>query len=180
MWGYVADIETASSENTTTPFKMTIITRIAFLEEGEIDLSWHVCEIFAWTSNLMSVGPAVISLGDPVCGLIAASYGGYMAAVLETWKKVAMDDWARTCPYPPPNDLDSIDFNRWAVDALPELGGDGYYYEGPARLTSVRSAAPPLDPRLFFQARRERAKNATIDPNAVDPDESSPPPLKTT
>ena len=83
----MGDIETANSENTSTPFKMTIATRIAFMEEGQIDPSWHVCKIFAWTSNFTAVGPAVISLGDPVCGLIAASYGGYMTAVMETWKR---------------------------------------------------------------------------------------------
>ena len=64
---------------------MTIITRIVFMEEGDVNPPWHVCKIFAWTSNFMSVGPQVISLGYPVSGLIAASYGGYMAAFLETW-----------------------------------------------------------------------------------------------
>ena len=110
-------------------------------------------------------------------GLVAASYGGYMTAVFETWKKVSMDDWAVTCPYPPPVDLDDIDFNRWTVDGLPELGGNGFYYKGPARLTSVRTAAPPLDPHLFFLERRNN-KNASIDPSTPDQAETNRAPSK--
>ena len=165
----MGDIETAFSENTTTPYKMAIVARIAFLEEGQADVSWHVCKVFAWASYFTAVGPTVISLGDPVCGLIAASYGGFMTAVMETWKLVTMGDWDVSCPYPPNCGLDAVDINRWALGALPELGGNGFYYEGHARLTSVRTAAPPMGPHLFFLARREENKTATIDPKEEDP-----------
>ena len=70
--GFLGDIETAHSENATTPFKMTIVARIAFMEEGGAEVSRHVCKIFDWASNFMTAGPTVISIGDPVCGLIAA------------------------------------------------------------------------------------------------------------
>ena len=146
--GFVGDIETAASENTTDPYKMAVVGRIGFMEEGEAEISWHYCKVYAWTSNFITVGPTAISLGGPATGVTSASYGGYMAAVMDTWALTTMGEWALTSPFPPLCDIETIDMNRWALDSLPELGGDGFYYEGPERLADVRTAAPPLDPNL--------------------------------
>lgn len=95
-----------------------------------------------WPSNVMIAGPIPILIGDMVTGAISASYGGCVAAILGDWKPVALDEWALSAPFPPPNALADIDTNLWIADSIPDLGGSGFYYPGDARLTGIRLAAP--------------------------------------
>ena len=108
----------------------------------------------------MLVGPTAVALGDLVCGNVVASYGGYMTAVLDTWRVVKPDDWIALAPVPLPDPRTEIDTNFWTVDSMPELGGSGFYYTGEARLTCVRLSPPPVDPHVFHRDRRAAAEAA--------------------
>ena len=75
-------------------------------------------------------------------------------------------------PLPFPDVLNDLDWNRWAVDDVPDLGGDAFFYEGDSILTGVRVAPPPMGPHSFHRERKAKKdggeKTATIDPSAGD------------
>ena len=93
-------------------------------------------------------------LGDCVTGVIAASYGGFMTAVLDTWRPTSIEEWSLLSPLPYPDVLTDFDTNRWTVDAIPDLGGNAYYYTGDPIITGVRLVAPPKDPHTFHTDRK--------------------------
>ena len=105
--------------------------------------------------------------GDLVTGTVAASYGGYQTAVFETWRRATADEWHIHVGGPGPT-YDDWDWNDWTIEGLPQLGGEWYYYEGPAALTGVRIMAPPKDPRVFFENPDEDSENGP-DPKAERP-----------
>ena len=108
---------------------------------------------------MVATGPASILLGDMAIGQLAASYGGYGAAILETWRKTDFNDWCFYAPCAPPDTVREIDTNIWTVCELPDLGGSAFFYEGPARLAGVRLKPPPLDPHVYHRERKEKKQN---------------------
>ena len=104
-------------------------------------------------------------LGECVAGAIAASYGGNMTAVLDTWRVTNADEWHLLCPLPFPDTLAELDTNCWAVDGVPDLGGNAYFYAGESFLTGVRIKPPPQDPHEYRRDRKARkdGKQVKID-----------------
>ena len=109
--------------------------------------------------------------GDLVTGVSTATYGGYMTAILESWRLATPDEWRMCCPLPPPCPLTDIDFNQATLEGLPVLGGMGFYYEGEARILGVRMAPPPQDPHLFHLTRKEKKEKEEDDPKPAEPSE---------
>ena len=52
-WGYVVNIDTATSENTRTPFEVQVLTRIVYLLPEENSWSYCWVRITAHTSNML-------------------------------------------------------------------------------------------------------------------------------
>ena len=99
-------------------------------------------------------------------GTIAASYGGCITAVLETWYPVRYDEWAMGSPFPPPDAMTDLDTNVWIADTLPDLGGAAFFYEGEARMAGVRIKPPPQDPHIYHKERQgAKKKGANVDQN---------------
>ena len=96
----MGEITDSESKNTTTPYKLAIVGRVWFWETGNKDPSWHVCRVATWASNCLVTSPTAILLGDPATGILAASYGGYMTAVLDTWHPTCAEEWALFPPFP--------------------------------------------------------------------------------
>ena len=109
--------------------------------------------------------------GDLILGLFAASYGGYMTAVLDTWRPIRESDF-RTLPRAALIPGEDIDFNPWTVDPLPRLGGSAFYYPGDADLTGARVKPATNDPHVFYQETREKkeaaAKGVVVQPPSPD------------
>ena len=80
-------------------------------------MAWRYCRVRAWASNCIATVPTSLFLGDMVTGVLAAFYGGLMAAVLDTWKLTYMDEWALLAPYEVPlatTDFDiKLTFGQW-------------------------------------------------------------------
>ena len=52
FFGYIAKMTLGKSENTETPFDLTIVGRIGFWEDGITDgPSWHWVKVKTWSSN---------------------------------------------------------------------------------------------------------------------------------
>ena len=169
FWGYIASVEEGKSENTETPFQLTLVGRIWFVEDDDDEPSWHYVRIVTWTSNCLVTTPTAFLLGDLVTGLFAASYGGHMTAGLDTWKPTNSVEWDALAPYDLPNPLLEIDLNWWAIEGLPDLGGSAFHYAGEPEITGFRIAPPPLDPHKFHQERKAKKKVTVQDPNGDPP-----------
>ena len=52
-WGYVVNIDVATSENTRTPFEVQILTRIVYLLPEETSWSYCWVRVTAHTSNML-------------------------------------------------------------------------------------------------------------------------------
>ena len=122
----------------------------------------------------MITGPQAILLGDVVTGTLTASYGGHGTAVLETWKTTTYDEWKLLAPLPPPDTVLDLDTHPLTVEGIPDLGGTGFFYNGPARLTAVRISPPPKDLHIFHRDRAEAAKNGEDQKEDSDPNERKP------
>ena len=79
----------------------------------------------AFTSNYLTVAPDVLMCGDLVTGTVVASYGGYLTAVRETWRRATESERHLHSGGPAPR-FDDWDWNDWTLDGLPRLGGEGY------------------------------------------------------
>ena len=146
-----------------------MIGRVWFVEPGESMPSWHFCRVQTWTSNCLITSPEPILLSDPITGILAASYGGYMTAVLDTWRRTNNEEWTLLSPLPFPDVITDGDTNSWTTDALPDLGGNAFYYPGDSILTGVRIAPPPKDPHTFHRDRKaEKDQKVTIDPKTEE------------
>lgn len=124
------------------------------------------------------VNAHVLMLGDLVFGVVAAPYGGYMTAALDTWKTVTPDQWRFLAPVPLPDPGVDLDINYWALESTPGLGGSAFYYEGESRLTCVRLSPPPEGPHVYHQLRRdeaERKKRGNPPPQHGQPPAERPP-----
>ena len=97
--------------------------------------------------------------GDIVLGIFAASYWGYMAAVLDTWRP-AFDRDMLSLPTAAMIAGDDRDFNPWATDPLPRLGGSAFFYPGGAGMAGVRVKPSTLGPNAFCAQMREKKDNA--------------------
>ena len=137
---------------------------------GETEPSRHYCKVLTWSSNFLVTAPAAVLAGDLVTGVLTATYGGYMAAILETWRLTTPDEWRMCGPLPPPCPRTEIDINQATVDGLPVLGGMGFYYEGGARILGVRMAPPPQDPHLYHFEKKEKKEKEEDDPDHVSSD----------
>ena len=133
---------------------------------GETEASWRYCKVLTWSSNFLATGPAVVLAGDLVTAVLTASYGGYMTAILETWRLTTQDEWMALGATPLPNPRADIDFNSATVGGLPVLGGSGFYYEGEAWILGVRMGPPPSDPHISHAERKEKKEKEEDDPDS--------------
>ena len=117
-------------------------------------------EVKTWSPNCTAPDPVTLHLGGLIYGAMAASYGWYMAAVLETWSPCSEDRFYICTPYPCPDPWCDFDFHQMTVDGLPTLGGFAFYYTGEARLAGVRVSPPTLGPHRYF-AEKQAAKDGT-------------------
>ena len=123
--------------------------------------------MLTWSSNFLVTQPTALLAGDLVTGVLTATYGGYMAAILESWRLATPDEWRMCSPFPASCPLADIDFNQATLGGLPVLGGMGFYYEKEARISGVRMAPPPKDPHLFHLTRKEQKWKEEDDPNLL-------------
>ena len=112
-----------------------------------------------------------ILLGDLVAGILTASYGGHMTAILETWKVTDRNEWKMLAAHPPPDPMTDIDLNWWTIEGLADLGGNAFHYAGEAEITGVRVKPPPLGPFEFHQTKKNEEKKVTLQ----EPDGSKQP-----
>ena len=157
FFGYVGDFHESPSDNTATPYRVTLIGRISMMTGWNYNPQWHWVKVIAFSSNLLVAAPVPLLLGDLVTGIFAATYGGFMTAALDCWRPTDRDEWESLSPLPFPDHIHDIDFNEMTVKGLPSLGGAGFYYPGIQRITGARLAAPPQDPHDYH--RNQRAKN---------------------
>ena len=166
FFGFVADFKESPSDNTATPYRVTLVGRIAMLEFGMDDPEWHWVKVQAFSSNLLVTAPIALLLGDMVTGIFAATYGGFMTAALESWRPTTRDEWESISPLNFPDHIHDFDFSEITVSGIPSLGGSGFYYPGEARLAGVRLAAPPKDPHTYHREmraiREAAAKGLTV------------------
>ena len=160
FFGYVGDFHDTPSDNTATPYRVTLIGRISMMSNYNFDPQWHWVKVVAFSSNLLVTQPISLLLGDLVTGVFAATYGGFMTAALDCWRPTTRDEWESLSPLPFPDHVFDIDFNEMTVKGLPSLGGAGFYYPGIPRVTGVRMAVPPSDPHVYYQTKREEKEAA--------------------
>ena len=117
-------------------------------------VSWRYADVLEYSPNSLSAGPVTLVCGDWVAGVVAASYGCYVAAVLDTWRAMAGDEWGLSVPAHPPN-FGEVDFNKWDTAGFPQLGGIGFYSDGGADLAGDGSL-PPRKTHACSSVRRRR------------------------
>ena len=132
-------------------------------------MSWRYRRVRTWTSEFLATAPQSLFLGDMVTGALSASYGGIMAAILDTRKLTTMDEWAALDPYEVPLPTTDFDTYTWTLGALPELGGCAFYCEGNARLAAVRIAPPPTGPHTSHRRRLEEAEKTKREGATIRP-----------
>ena len=128
----------------------------------------HWVKVKTWSPNCLLTEPASLLLADTVTGALTASYGGYMAAVLEDWRPCTPFEWSMYDRLPDVNPWSGFDAHPLAISGLPCLGGRALYYAGPALLTGVRIAPPPLGPRRYHEATKWKRENPDADPQAEE------------
>ena len=97
-------------------------------------------------------------MGDLVTGILVASYGGFMTAVLDTWKKTDRDEWKMLAAHPPPDPMTDIDLNWWTIEGLADLGGNAFHFAGDAEITGVRVNPRRRTPITFMGPRKMRRR----------------------
>ena len=160
FFGYVGDFHESPSDNTATPYRVTLVGRVSMMTGYNFNPEWHWIKVIAFSSNLLVTGPIALLLGDLVTGVFAATYGGFLTAALDCWRPTTRDEWESLSPLPFPDHVHDLDFNEMTVKGLPSLGGAGFYYPGIPRVTGVRMAVPPSDPHVYYQNKREEKEAA--------------------
>ena len=125
---------------------------------GAMGPSWHYVKVLTWTSNCFLTAPQSILLGDRVAGILVASYGGTMAAGLDTWRVMDADEWFPLAAHGPPNPMTDFDLNWWAIEGLADLGGNAFRYAGEADISGIRVKPPPLGPHQYHDVKKEEKK----------------------
>ena len=157
---------------------MEIVFKFPFVRRGHSKaangLSYVFARVRTYASNALLANPTAVMLGDIVCGVTAANYGGKGLANLGVWKLSDVHEWQRMAPetFIAPHEYD---FTDWVVEWLPCLGGRGFAVDAPDenRILGVRLLPPGADPHDFVQAKRERMNKADEDAAAAG---RAPPP----
>ena len=93
-WGFVVNIGLApNSENTQTPFRFDVLTRISYLLPSETEYSCLPARVEAFASNCLCTSGAVIQEGNIITGVLASTYGKHLTAVYNTWETSTMTAW---------------------------------------------------------------------------------------
>ena len=193
----ILDLEESSSENTQTPCRAVIATRITW-QTAQWDTNWIWCKISAFLSNLAITQRATLFPGQTVRGIIGATYGTHLTAQLEAWQPCDWWDWDKMADHPAP-DWEDLDLNPLTRRFLPVLGGSAWFDEtwqiksveittqlAPVQpltpligayttdpkqwsksLCSFRALPPNLDPHDYFAKRQEDLRIAKEKKNAT-------------
>ena len=172
IFGMVVRIETTTADNTTTPFRIDVMTRICFTARGHAKktVSTIYVLIQAYSSNIMITDPVSVSIGDIVTGLVSANYNGAGRAQLTAWRHSDFSTWHGISP----NTCFTehlVDLEEWTADWSLILGGANFAEHAPLsnRIFSARMIPPADDPHIFIQDRRERinkeGEDRETDPN---------------
>ena len=102
IYGYVANFEPSPSENTKTGYRIEVIFKMPYLYSGHTKAQNGLSHVFArirtYASNALFTVPTAVMLGDVVCGVTAANYGGRGLANLGVWKLSNVGEWESLAP----------------------------------------------------------------------------------
>lgn len=176
----IIDLTESKSENTQTPCRATIATRITWQSGQPYETNWIWVKISAFTSNLAIDRCTTLMPGLTIVGIIGATYGTHLTAQMESWRPCDWWDWDKMSDHPAP-DHEDIDLNPLTRKYLPVLGGSAWADETwSTSYCSFRALPPALDPHDYFverqdQLRKEKEekekKKASIDPGTPEPQE---------
>ena len=124
IFGVILDLEHSKSKNTETPCRAIIATRLAWQDRNG-ETSWIWVKMSAFSSNIAIASPVTLMQGDPIVGIIGATYGAHLTAQLESWRPCDWWEWGKQAMRPAP-DFDDIDLNPLTRKFLPALGGSGW------------------------------------------------------
>ena len=168
IYGYVASLAPPPSENSKTGYRIGSIFKMPYLYTGHSEAQNGLSHVFGrirtYASNALFTAPTAVILGDIVCGVTAANYGGGGLSYLWVWKLSGVTEWTRMAPetFIAPHEFDCTD---WVVEWLPCLGGFGFAVDEPDmnRALGARLLPPGDDPHIFVLNRRERLNKAGED-----------------
>ena len=144
-WGYIADISKNNSDNTTTPYQLTVVARVVYLREGEREFSYVWARVPTFTSNCLTTSDVTLQEGTPVFGILMPTFGNFVNATFATWEVGTLSMW-RAEGLGPPLQTSEIDLDPWSWAPLPSLGASGFYTKKQApRITGVRIKPPMID-----------------------------------
>ena len=159
IWGFVVRIEETNAENTTTPFRIDVMTRINFRADGHSAKTVIAlyAPIQAYSANIAITDSVSITLGDAATGIVAANYSGSGRAQLTAWAKSDVPTWSGLSP----NALfaeHAFDLEGWTAEWCLVLGGANFAEHAPGknRIYSVRAVPPCGDPHVYLRGRRAR------------------------
>ena len=180
IYGYVASFGPSPSGNmpNSEGYRVEVVSKLPFLYYAHTKEKNGLSHIFArvrtYASNALLTNPTAVMLGDIVCGVTAANYGGNGLANLWVWEMSGVIEWARMSPdtFVLPREFDFADS---VVEWLPCLGGAGFAVDNPDenRIIGARLLPPDEDPREFVRLKRERLNKA--DEDAQKAGEEPPP-----
>ena len=119
IYGYVADLEPSHSDNTSTGYRIEVVSKLPFLFTGHTRATNGLSHVFArirtYARNGLFTSPTAVMLGDIVCGVTAANYGGKGYANLGVWQKSDVTEWWDMAPgtFIVPHEFD---FTDWVVE----------------------------------------------------------------
>ena len=157
-FGYVVDIQEGKSDNTSTPFNFTVVTRLLFpSDDGSSGVVW--ARVQAFSSNFVTLEGEAILEGTIVEGILTATYGTHLTATFGSLIKSSVSEW-RLNGAGPPFCAEDTDLDPWSWSPLPTLGGSGFATRKEnLRITGVRIAPPDVE--VFqYHLRKEEGKRS--------------------
>lgn len=133
--------------------------RLGNLDRNDGRSPWHYADVMRPISNFLAVDPFTLIFGDWATGVVAASYGGYVAAVRDTWRAMTAGEWVgpKLAGGPTPNRFGEVGFSKMTIDGRRQLEGLRYFYERDlVRFpnTSKRAGTPPTLGNMGWRYRQ--------------------------
>lgn len=142
-------IEETKAENTGTPLRIDVLTRINFRADGHLAraVTWLYVIAQAYSSNLLVADHQAIFVGDVVTGEIGGNYSGSGRAHLSAWKPSDLDAWRSLAPRALLGEQYG-DFEERDAEWSLALGGAAFAGDSPGgnRILAVRMFPPGRRP----------------------------------